>query len=59
MNSAERRQQIMAHICRHGSGKVDDFVEHYNVSAVTIRHDLNLLEKKAVFSLLWWRNTQP
>ncbi|RIW14223.1 transcriptional repressor AgaR [Vibrio harveyi] len=46
MNSAERRQQIMAHICRHGSGKVDDFVEHYNVSAVTIRHDLNLLEKE-------------
>ncbi|WP_162046027.1 transcriptional repressor AgaR [Vibrio taketomensis] len=46
MTSAERRQQIMAHIRSHGSGKVDDFTQVYNVSAVTIRHDLNLLEKQ-------------
>ena len=46
MTSAERRQQIMAHICSHGSGKVEEFAQHYNVSAVTIRHDLNLLEKE-------------
>ncbi|MBF4269447.1 DeoR/GlpR transcriptional regulator, partial [Vibrio anguillarum] len=46
MTSAERRQQILAYICNHGSGKVDEFAEQYNVSAVTIRHDLNLLEKE-------------
>lgn len=46
MSSAERRQQIMAHIRSHGSGKVDEFSDQYNVSAVTIRHDLNLLEKE-------------
>ncbi|GAB2657229.1 transcriptional repressor AgaR [Vibrio panuliri] len=46
MTSAERRQQIMAHIRSHGAGKVDEFASQYNVSAVTIRHDLNLLEKE-------------
>ncbi|GAK87757.1 transcriptional repressor of aga operon [Vibrio ponticus] len=46
MTSAERRQQIMAHIRSHGSGKVDEFAQQYDVSAVTIRHDLNLLEKQ-------------
>ncbi|KGY14339.1 DeoR faimly transcriptional regulator [Vibrio tubiashii] len=46
MTSAERRQKIMAHICSHGSGKVDEFVAQYNVSAVTIRHDLNVLERE-------------
>lgn len=46
MTSTERRQQIMAHIRSHGSGTVDEFVHHYQVSAVTIRHDLNLLEKE-------------
>nr|WP_319556845.1 transcriptional repressor AgaR [uncultured Vibrio sp.] len=46
MTSAERRQYIMAHIRTHGSGKVDEFASQYKVSAVTIRHDLNLLEKE-------------
>ncbi|WP_260259331.1 transcriptional repressor AgaR [Vibrio intestinalis] len=46
MTSAERRQKIMAHIRTHGSGRVDEFVDQFNVSAVTIRHDLNLLEKE-------------
>ena len=46
MTSTERRQQIMSHIRRHGAGKVDAFAEQFNVSAVTIRHDLNLLEKE-------------
>lgn len=46
MTSAERRQNIMAYIRSHGSGKVDEFANHYQVSAVTIRHDLNLLEKE-------------
>ena len=46
MTSAERRQHMMAHIRAHGSGKVDEFANQYKVSAVTIRHDLNLLEKE-------------
>ncbi|WP_337163093.1 transcriptional repressor AgaR [Vibrio fluvialis] len=46
MTSAERRQRIMSHIQQHGSGKVDDFALTFNVSAVTIRHDLNVLEKE-------------
>ncbi|WP_319534794.1 transcriptional repressor AgaR [uncultured Vibrio sp.] len=46
MTSAERRQHMMAHIRAHGSGKVDEFASQYKVSAVTIRHDLNLLEKE-------------
>ncbi|MGL5604453.1 MAG: DeoR family transcriptional regulator, partial [Plesiomonas sp.] len=46
MTSTERRQHIMSHIRRHGAGKVDAFAEQFNVSAVTIRHDLNLLEKE-------------
>ncbi|WP_435135255.1 transcriptional repressor AgaR [Plesiomonas shigelloides] len=46
MTSTGRRQHIMSHIRRHGAGKVDAFAEQFNVSAVTIRHDLNLLEKE-------------
>ncbi|CAH0537257.1 transcriptional repressor AgaR [Vibrio marisflavi] len=46
MTSTERRQKIMLHIHQNSSGKVDDFVHLFNVSAVTIRHDLNLLEKE-------------
>ncbi|CAG22908.1 transcriptional repressor AgaR [Photobacterium profundum] len=46
MTSVERRQKIMIHIRQHGSSKVDHFVDLFNVSAVTIRHDLNLLEKE-------------
>ncbi|WP_070963837.1 transcriptional repressor AgaR [Vibrio sonorensis] len=46
MTSAQRRQQIMNHIRQHGAGKVDEFVSRFNVSAVTIRHDLNVLEKE-------------
>ncbi|KOO08486.1 transcriptional repressor AgaR [Vibrio hepatarius] len=46
MTNAERRQHMMAHIRAHGSGKVDEFANQYKVSAVTIRHDLNLLEKE-------------
>lgn len=46
MTSHERREMIMQHIREHGSGTVDEFTERFQVSAVTIRHDLNLLEKK-------------
>ncbi|MBA5684380.1 DeoR/GlpR transcriptional regulator [Photobacterium damselae subsp. damselae] len=46
MTSTERRQKIMQAIREYGSGKVDDFASEFNVSTVTIRHDLNLLEKQ-------------
>ncbi|EGU35487.1 transcriptional repressor AgaR [Vibrio scophthalmi] len=60
MTSAERRQKIMAHIRNHGTGKVDEFVSQFNVSAVTIRHDLNLLEKEGcVFRCYGGANLNP
>ncbi len=60
MTSAERRQRIMSHIQQHGSGKVDDFALTFNVSAVTIRHDLNVLEKEGcVFRCYGGANLNP
>ncbi|WP_375748495.1 transcriptional repressor AgaR [Vibrio sp. HN007] len=46
MTSAERRQKIIEIIHQKGDGKVDQFASMFNVSAVTIRHDLNLLEQQ-------------
>jgi len=46
MTSTERRQKIIEMIHQQGEGKVDEFVTHFGVSAVTIRHDLNLLEQQ-------------
>ena len=46
MTSSDRRQKIVDHIRQYGEGKVEDFVSQFRVSAVTIRHDLNLLEKQ-------------
>ncbi|MBD1556146.1 DeoR/GlpR transcriptional regulator [Vibrio sp. S9_S30] len=60
MTSKERRQKIMEHIRSHGSGKVDEFVDEFGVSAVTIRHDLNLLEKEGcVFRCYGGANLNP
>ncbi|EKO3984269.1 DeoR family transcriptional regulator [Vibrio fluvialis] len=60
MTSAERRQRIMSHIQQYGSGKVDDFALTFNVSAVTIRHDLNVLEKEGcVFRCYGGANLNP
>lgn len=60
MTSTERRQRIMSHIQQHGSGKVDDFALTFNVSAVTIRHDLNVLEKEGcVFRCYGGANLNP
>lgn len=60
MTSAERRQLIMAHIRTHGTGKVDEFTGQFNVSAVTVRHDLNLLEKEGcVFRCYGGANINP
>ncbi|MGD8171761.1 transcriptional repressor AgaR [Vibrio sp. TRT 21S02] len=46
MTSSERRQMIMTHIRQKQMGKVDEFAKWFNVSTVTIRHDLNVLEKQ-------------
>lgn len=60
MTSTQRRQKIMEHIRSHGSGKVDEFVDEFDVSAVTIRHDLNLLEKEGcVFRCYGGANLNP
>ncbi|BDP32768.1 transcriptional repressor of aga operon [Vibrio vulnificus] len=46
MTSNERRDAILKHIQQHQSGSVNDFAVKYQVSEVTIRNDLNILEKK-------------
>ncbi|WED24952.1 DeoR/GlpR family DNA-binding transcription regulator [Vibrio sp. JC009] len=46
MTSSERRQKIIELIHQQGEGKVDQFADQFGVSAVTIRHDLNLLEQQ-------------
>ncbi len=46
MKSSERRQEIMKQVRLNGATKVDDLVDQFSVSAVTIRHDLNLLEQQ-------------
>ncbi|GLQ75701.1 transcriptional repressor AgaR [Vibrio penaeicida] len=60
MTSTQRRQKIMEHIRSQGSGKVDEFADEFDVSAVTIRHDLNLLEKEGcVFRCYGGANLNP
>lgn len=44
--TAQRREAILAHIQTHQKGEVNHFAQQYNVSEVTIRNDLNYLEKK-------------
>ena len=44
--TAQRREAILAHIQTHQKGEVNLFAQQYNVSEVTIRNDLNYLEKK-------------
>lgn len=44
--SAQRREEILHYIQTHPKGEVNHFSELYNVSEVTIRSDLNYLEKK-------------
>lgn len=43
----KRREAILTHIQTHQQGDVNEFAARFNVSKVTIRHDLNCLEKKA------------
>ncbi|GAB2657298.1 transcriptional repressor AgaR [Vibrio panuliri] len=44
--TAQRREEILHHIQTHQKGEVNYFAERYNVSEVTIRNDLNHLEKR-------------
>lgn len=46
MTPAERRAEILNYIQQYQSGSVNDFAAQYQVSEVTIRHDLNILEKQ-------------
>ncbi|GLO63566.1 DeoR family transcriptional regulator [Vibrio sp. MACH09] len=46
MKTAQRRSEILDSIQQNGSGDVEEFVKRYGVSSVTIRHDLNQLEKQ-------------
>ena len=45
-NTAQRREAILKHIQTYQKGEVNYFAELYQVSEVTIRSDLNYLEKK-------------
>lgn len=44
--TAQRREEILHYIQNHQKGEVNYFSERYSVSEVTIRNDLNQLEKK-------------
>lgn len=44
--TAQRRDEILSAIQQQGSGNVEDFARQFDVSSVTIRNDLNVLEKQ-------------
>ena len=44
--TVQRRKEILESIQQNGIGNVGDFSRKYNVSSVTIRNDLNILEKR-------------
>lgn len=46
MNTEQRRTQIIEQLCEAGSVRVDALSKQFNVSTVTIRTDLRLLEKQ-------------
>lgn len=46
MTSKERRAEILSYIQLHQRGTVRYFSKRYQVSEVTIRHDLNILERQ-------------
>ncbi|MDP2560757.1 transcriptional repressor AgaR [Psychrobium sp. 1_MG-2023] len=48
MNTIERRQHIVKSVARSGKVAVSDLVTEYNVSAVTIRSDLNFLHQRGL-----------
>ncbi|WP_070963839.1 transcriptional repressor AgaR [Vibrio sonorensis] len=44
--TAQRREAILQHIQTHQKGEVNEFAQQFDVSEVTIRTDLNVLEKQ-------------
>jgi len=44
--TAQRREHIIEHIQTNGTGRVDDFASQFDVSKVTIRNDLRVLEQQ-------------
>lgn len=48
MNASQRRNQILQSLAEQGQVLVEELVDKYQVSAVTIRYDLNLLAKKGL-----------
>lgn len=48
MGTIERHQKIIAQINQHGQVKVQDLCNEFEVSSVTIRKDLKLLEDKGI-----------
>ncbi|WED24954.1 DeoR/GlpR family DNA-binding transcription regulator [Vibrio sp. JC009] len=44
--TTQRREEILTHIQENGIGYVEDFARKYQVSSVTVRNDLNVLEKR-------------
>ena len=48
MTNIERQQEIIGLIKRHGRVEVADLAERWDVSAVTIRHDLNALQARGL-----------
>jgi DeoR family transcriptional regulator, aga operon transcriptional repressor len=47
-STVERRDSIIQLIQEHGKVRVDDLSERFDVSSVTIRNDLDFLEKKGI-----------
>lgn len=46
ITAKQRREEILTHIRTHNKGDVNKLAQKYKVSTVTIRNDLNYLEKK-------------
>lgn len=56
MKSAiERRMEIVAIVNKNSSARVEDLAEAFSVSTVTIRQDLNFLEKNGYIIRSRWR----
>ncbi len=48
MNTVERHQVIIEKINKDGQVKVQDLCDEFDVSSVTVRKDLKLLEEKGI-----------
>ena len=50
MNAAQRRMEIYQQLEKTGSVEVNNLAEHFNVSAMTIRRDLQLFESQGLIT---------